>query len=52
MCTLIVDLNCKGLLEDCLYQDAVTLLFLNLKAELTVPFFFLLQDAKLADYKV
>ncbi len=50
MCTLIVDLNCKGLLEDCVCKDAVTVLLSNLMTKLTIPLVPFM-NAKLADLK-
>ncbi len=49
MCTLIVDLNCKGLFEDCVCKDAVTMLTSNLTIKLTIPCYS--TYAELADLK-
>lgn len=47
MCTLIVDLNSKRLLEDCVCKDAVMMLLSMTK--LTIPCFF--YNAKLSYFK-
>lgn len=37
MCTLIVDLNCRRLLVECVCKDAVTMFLSNLETKLTIP---------------